>query len=161
MKILVLSDSHGNVENMKSAVEQEKPDMIIHLGDCQSDALQLKALYPDIPLEGVPGNCDSSMDPAERVLMIEGKRVFILHGHTRGVKMMLFRLQMAAKEKEADLALFGHTHMVHYDYHNGVQYMNPGSIGAPGHGNPPSYGVLYIEEGRVEIKQEIKYIDRK
>ncbi len=32
MKILVLSDSHGNIENMMRAVEQEQPEMLIHLG---------------------------------------------------------------------------------------------------------------------------------
>ena len=38
MKYLVLSDSHGNVDNMVRAVEREKPDGIIHLGDCWRDA---------------------------------------------------------------------------------------------------------------------------
>ncbi len=33
MKILVLSDSHGNIENMMRAVEQEQPEMLIHLGE--------------------------------------------------------------------------------------------------------------------------------
>lgn len=36
MNILVLSDSHGNISNMEEAVEREKPDMILHLGDCLS-----------------------------------------------------------------------------------------------------------------------------
>ena len=33
MKYLVLSDSHGNVDNMVRAVELVKPHGIIHLGD--------------------------------------------------------------------------------------------------------------------------------
>lgn len=33
MKYLVLSDSHGNVDNMVRAVELVKPQGIIHLGD--------------------------------------------------------------------------------------------------------------------------------
>ena len=33
-RILVLSDSHGNVNNMIYAVKETDPDMIIHLGDC-------------------------------------------------------------------------------------------------------------------------------
>ena len=33
-KVLVLSDSHGNVGNMIRAVKREEPDMILHLGDC-------------------------------------------------------------------------------------------------------------------------------
>ena len=58
MKYLVLSDSHGNVDNMARAVEREKPDGIIHLGDCWRDAEELHELFPRLPLEQVPGNCD-------------------------------------------------------------------------------------------------------
>ena len=46
MKYLVLSDSHGNVDNMARAVEREKPDGIIHLGDCWRDAEELHELFP-------------------------------------------------------------------------------------------------------------------
>lgn len=35
MRILVLSDSHGNVDNMARAVELTAPDRVLHLGDCQ------------------------------------------------------------------------------------------------------------------------------
>ena len=37
-RVLVLSDSHGNVGNMIRAVKREEPDMILHLGDCVVDA---------------------------------------------------------------------------------------------------------------------------
>ena len=43
MKILVLSDSHGNISNMEAAVEREQPRMILHLGDCWRDAERLAA----------------------------------------------------------------------------------------------------------------------
>ena len=41
MKMLVLSDSHGNVENMARAVEQVQPDRIAHLGDVMRDGEKL------------------------------------------------------------------------------------------------------------------------
>ena len=53
MKYLVLSDSHGNVDNMVRAVELTKPDGIIHLGDGWRDAEELHTLYPRLPLEQV------------------------------------------------------------------------------------------------------------
>ena len=46
-KLLILSDSHRNIQNMVEAVEIEKPDMIIHLGDHYRDAMQLAARFPD------------------------------------------------------------------------------------------------------------------
>lgn len=82
MNILVLSDSHGNISNMEEAVEREKPDMILHLGDCWRDAERLAERYPDIPMEHVPGNCDCRPEePAEKLLFLGDCRVLICHGN--------------------------------------------------------------------------------
>ena len=71
MKILVLSDSHGNISNMEAAVEREQPRMILHLGDCWRDAERLAERYPEIPMEHVPGNCDCRPEePAEKLLFL-------------------------------------------------------------------------------------------
>lgn len=158
-KILILSDSHGNVNNMILAVEQIKPDRIVHLGDCWADAHDLKRRFPEIPLEQVPGNCDYSQEFQVRVLLIEGKRIMICHGHTYNVKMGYLNIQMGAQEKRADIVLFGHTHQVFYEYHNGIFMMNPGSIGAPRYGNPPSYGVLILDEETDLMKSDILYLE--
>jgi len=57
-RVLVLSDSHGNVGNMIRAVKREEPDMILHLGDCVVDADALRREFPHITMVNVPGNCD-------------------------------------------------------------------------------------------------------
>ena len=68
MRILVLSDSHGCVEPMEQCVERVQPQVILHLGDCVRDAQRLEERYPDIPLLGVPGNCDyGGLDQPERL----------------------------------------------------------------------------------------------
>ncbi len=158
-QILVLSDSHGNLNNMVYAAKRERPDLMIHLGDCWADAEKLKMKFPQIPLEQVPGNCDCNHEFLERILLIEGKKLFICHGHTKNVKAGYVNLQYAAQEQEADVALFGHTHRVFYGNHNGIVYLNPGSIGAPAYGIPPSYGLLEIDEGTGQIDYDIKYIE--
>ena len=158
-RVLVLSDSHGNVNNMVYAVRETKPDMIIHLGDCWADAAQLKRKYPGIPMEQVPGNCDCSQEVAERILIIEGKSVLICHGHTFNVKASPLMLQYEAEEQRVDAALFGHTHRVFYATHNGVTYLNPGSIGSPPWGVPPSYAVLEIDGGTEKIAYDVVYIE--
>ena len=159
MKLLILSDSHGNVDNMVLAVIKEKPDMILHLGDCMADARQLHKRFPEIPMEGVPGTCDCSMDMPERTLLVEGFRILMLHGHSRNVKAGYLNLEMAAREKEVDLALFGHTHRGFCEYHNGTRFLNPGSIGSPGYGAKPSYGLVFLEEGSGKIETSIVNID--
>ena len=92
-KILVLSDSHGNVNNMVLAVRSASPDLIIHLGDCWSDAQKLRLKFPGIPMEQVPGNCDCNQEFQERELLIEGKRILICHGHTFNVKAGYLNLE--------------------------------------------------------------------
>ncbi len=157
--ILVLSDSHGNLNNMILAVKRMQPDGIIHLGDCWADAEQLRKKFPRIPMEQVPGNCDGEHGFLERVLEIEGRRVMICHGHTRNVKAGLFLLELAAQEQNADVVLFGHTHRVFYDRHNGLTILNPGSIGAPGGGNPPSYGTLALDEGSGLAEIDVHFLE--
>ena len=148
MKILVLSDSHGNVENMARAVEKEQPRLILHLGDCWSDAERLRRRFPSIPMEQVPGNCDyRSIEPAERLLFIEDKRVMICHGHTLGVKQSMLRAGYKAEEENLDLLLFGHTHRPMVDMRGKTLFINPGSIGDYFH---PFYAVVTIENGKVD-----------
>ena len=148
MKILVLSDSHGNVSNMAAAVEQSAPRMIFHLGDCWRDAEKLHDLFPDIPLEQVPGNCDyRPSEPAEKLLFVEDKRILLCHGHTYGVKQSLLTAGYAAEEQNLDLFLFGHTHKPLVDMRGKTLFLNPGSIGDP---RRPTYGVVTLENGRLD-----------
>ena len=46
MKILIASDSHRMSANLKTAVEREKPDMFIHLGDIEDDPRQVASRLP-------------------------------------------------------------------------------------------------------------------
>ena len=148
MKILVLSDSHGNVSNMAAAVEHTAPRMIFHLGDCWRDAEKLLDLFPDIPLEQVPGNCDyRSSEPAERLLCLEDKRILLCHGHTYGVKQSLLTAGYAAEEQNLDLFLFGHTHRPLVDRRGKTLFVNPGSIGDY---RRPFYAVVTITNGKLD-----------
>lgn len=142
MKILVLSDSHGQIGPMKRAVQTEQPDEIFHLGDHISDAEQLARLFPGIPVIRVVGNCDS---PASGVRVVQcerqGVRIFATHGHRYHVKFGYLRLKMAAQEAQAQVALFGHTHVPYCEQLPGLWMLNPGASG--------SYGIVKIENGTV------------
>ena len=137
---------------MIRAVEETEPDRIFHLGDCWADSEELQALYPEIPMDRVEGNCDFSYDHQEVIAEIEGHRILLCHGHQYGVKQSLLTLELAAEEKGADMAMFGHTHHVFYDYQPGLALFNPGSIGSPPFGIPASYGVLTIEGRRFHLE---------
>lgn len=157
-KILVLSDSHRNMMNMRKAVRIEKPDMVIHLGDFYQDAMKLLGEFPDIPIEAVNGNCDYDQLHTEKLITVEGKKIFMCHGHFHDVKNSYLPLEYAAREKGADAALCGHTHRIFYDHHNHLYMLNPGSIGAPRAPGGPTYGLLLIENGEIFI--QTRFLDQ-
>lgn len=133
---------------MVQAVEKERPQLIFHLGDGWRDAERLMELFPDIPLEQVPGNCDFRPGaPAQRELCLEDRRVLLCHGHTFGVKQNLLPLALAAEERGVDVALFGHTHRALYDRRGPLHLLNPGSIGDR---LRPAYGILLLRRESIE-----------
>lgn len=143
MKVLVLSDSHGDLTNMVTAVEREQPDLVLHLGDCWQDARRLAAQFPRLPMEHVPGNCDfRPEEPAEKLLFLEDCRVLICHGHTYGVKTSLLSAGYKAEQENLDAFLFGHTHKPLVDRRGKTLFLNPGSIGK---GLRYTYGVLTVD----------------
>ena len=148
MKILIVSDSHGNIDHMVQADEHETPDRILHLGDCWQDGVQLQKHFPMLPLEQVPGNCDfHPEEPPEKLLFWEDKRILLCHGHTYGVKQSLLRAGYAAEQEHLDLFLFGHTHQPLIDRRGRTFFLNPGSIGDH---LRPSYGIVTLEDGRLD-----------
>lgn len=150
MKILVLSDSHGNIANMVQAVEQSNPRIIFHLGDCWRDAEALHEHFPNLSLEQVPGNCDFRPDlPTEKLLFVEDSRVLLCHGHTYGVKSSLLTAGFAAEEQQLDLFLFGHTHIPMVDKRGRTTFLNPGSIGDR---RRPTYGVITVEGEKLDAR---------
>ena len=150
MRILVLSDSHGNVENMARCVELTEPDVILHLGDCQRDAEALHRQFPSLPMQSVPGNCDwGSYDQPERLIELGGVRILMLHGHTRNVKSSPMAAMYAAREYGAQVLLFGHTHRPLVDNDGTLLTLNPGAAGDWEH---PTCGVLTIENGKADVK---------
>lgn len=159
MKILVLSDTHGEIDGARSAIALAgKLDMIIHLGDYFRDAQSLSDMYPGIPVEYVYGNSDFMIGEVEceKLLDIEGKRIFITHGHRYSVKWDYEKLYKKAEDLKADVLLFGHTHVAELITRENHYIINPGSISDPRDGTGESYAVIEIKDGK--IKPDIIYI---
>ena len=150
MQVLVVSASHGNVDNMVRAVEWVQPDYVLHLGDCQRDLEALRRESPGLGMEGVPGNCDwGSYDQKERLIELGGVRILMLHGHTRNVKSSPMAAMYAAKECGAQVLLFGHTHRPMVDNDGTLLTLNPGAAGDRLH---PTCGILTIDNGHADVR---------
>ena len=149
-RVLVVSDTHGRVDNVIRLMENVPFDKIIHLGDTVRDALVIGKAFPDTELIYVRGNNDPFGASAESVIEISDKKIFICHGHTYSVSSDLLRISLAAAEKGATLALFGHTHRsVLERREDGFIILNPGSVSKP-RGCRPSFAVLETENGKLK-----------
>ena len=153
MKLLVMSDSHGNIERMQGAAALITPDVVLHLGDHIADAYKLQRQLPGIPFYMVPGNCDfHSAGKTELLLVLEGVTIYMTHGHICGVKSGFDALIMRARRKNADLVLFGHTHQAIVQETNGLWLMNPGQMKHHDSIHTASYGIVTIKDGAFDCK---------
>jgi putative phosphoesterase len=145
MKVLVLSDTHGNLALAFQACTLAEPvDTIIHLGDGAEDAELLRHAL-GIAVINVAGNCDpGSNAPRELLWKCMGKRLLLVHGDAFGVKDGLGRLEQRAIEAKADAVLFGHSHRAYVETRSGVLFVNPGTLmrTSPHH----TFAVLEISE---------------
>ena len=143
MKAAVFSDSHGQTVLMEEAVRRTRPDVIIHLGDYDRDAVTLRHAFPEIPLYNVCGNCDiMPLAPQREIVQLGPVKAFLTHGHLYGVKFgAVHSLVYAAQEAGASIALFGHTHEPFNDQLGGVYVINPGTAGK---GYCPTFALLEI-----------------
>lgn len=147
MKILVFSDSHGNIINIKKVIEKINSNIeaVIHLGDNISDAYEIEMLYPKIKLYSVLGNCDfNEFGEDEQIIDINNKKIFISHGHRYNVYEGSKYLYERAKQLNADICLFGHTHRPYINKDSDIIIMNPGSISRPRGTDICSYGIIDI-----------------
>jgi putative phosphoesterase len=104
------------------------------------------------PVWAVRGNCDLTKDvPEALTLVVEGATILLVHGHRQGVKHSLLRLGLYALEEEANLVLFGHTHVPVEELYEGATLYNPGSLGEP-RGGKPTFGIVTVDAGVFRIK---------
>lgn len=136
MRILVVSDSHGDEWALGKAMEEQPTaSVVLHLGDGVREAESAAARFPERTVYAVRGNCDfgaADVLPA-REEKLAGKRLFFTHGHLYDVKSGIYRIVCAARERRADILLFGHTHQPLSTYEDGLYIVNPGSLGHGGH----------------------------
>ncbi len=158
MKILVFSDSHGRFHNMKKAIDLH-PDAkyILHLGDGLADldfidtkkhtVVKVNGNYEDAFSRNINGLPFALVE-------IENARIFMCHGHKYSVNYGMHNLYYTALENNADIALYGHTHIKHNEYmpterEKGLYLFNPGSISRPRDNVYSSYGIIEIQNGNI------------
>ncbi len=143
MKLLVVSDSHGSVKRLQSAIDAETPfDCLIHCGDGVRDLIYT-VVPPGVRVLKVSGNIDLSVvfDMDRRLVeTIDGYRFLITHGDMQGAHHDFLGLMREGRAERCDAVLFGHTHRQYY--HGGEPLLfNPGAM------QSGLYGVIMIDGG--------------
>jgi len=148
MKIGVVSDTHTtSFSHLPDQILRTltEVDLIIHTGDFVArDVLDgLKQLGE---VKAVQGNMDSEelkrILPEKELLVIEGKRVGIIHGwgSPHGIDD-----RVGGMFEDVDIIVYGHSHHSQNEVKNGILFFNPGQA-------KNSFGILTIGD---EVRGEI------
>ena len=140
-KLLVFSDTHGRITALKTVLSWAKDHLppndticcTAFLGDGVSDigrAADAAGFYSEWKL--LRGNNDyESTAPDSAVFDFADYRFFMCHGHRHGIYSGHHGLVTAGRSNNANVVLFGHTHVPYNKNVNGLLLINPGSVGSP------------------------------
>lgn len=160
MKIMCISDIHGNIECLNKAIEkfrEENADKLIILGDfsgyyLSSSDFEVAEILNNMAgsIIAVKGNCDSFETDKLfnfelgylKTIDINGIKVTLTHGH------MYNRNNLP--DNCGEIFLSGHTHIGTLEEINGKIIANPGSVSKPRGGTKKSY--IIIDEEKIELK---------
>ncbi|GAB4078365.1 metallophosphoesterase family protein [Nostocoides australiense] len=159
MQVVVLADTHaprrwkGIPEGLCAPLS--RAEVILHAGDvCTPDVLD--ALAGFAPVHVVLGNNDGPAvaawgAPESLELVLGGVRVAMIHDS--GARQGRGR-RMRRRFPDADLVVFGHSHIPFDGVEDGVHLFNPGSPTDRRRQPAGTYGVLQLADG-VVVRHEI------
>ena len=157
MRIAVLSDTHGQPEPTRAALEMIRPRgvvAILHCGDIGS--IGLIELFADWPAHFVFGNVDENRDQFQQAiaeqgqhshglfadLMLDGIRIAMLHGDDRP------RLRETIASQKWDLVCYGHTHKQETHRDGSTRVLNPGALYRA---RPRTFAIVQLPSLEVEF----------
>ncbi len=133
MKILVISDSHGNIANLKHIMgfaKKIRAKAVIHSGDWNTLESVEAVLSFRVPLYSVLGNADINHE-VEEILSSKCKkfdRVFLefsLDGKKIGI---VHNLKSLSQISNFDVLFCGHNHKQSESSRDGIKIVNPGAL---------------------------------
>lgn len=145
MNILVLSDTHGNIEKALTMYKQVSSgfviDELIHCGDYYGDAARLSEAT-GIHVTAVRGNCDLALRREFEILETPAGKILVTHGHSENVDFTCQNLVYLAQEHGCICVCYGHTHRSKIEEISGIRLINPGSPSRPRDGSNGSCALI-------------------
>lgn len=142
MKIVLVSDSHGNNKALDEiALIHPDADLYLHAGDSEAHE------YSIAPFESVRGNCDYfSNAPERRIIDTPCGKLLMQHRPIIPYDLI--------NQYNIKIFVHGHTHMRKCVEQNGLLIINPGAISFARDNNDLSYAVIKIDK-----KIEVEFLD--
>lgn len=153
MKIIVISDTHGNIANIKFVIKfanKIKAGAIIHCGDWDNLKSVEEVLLSGLSLYAVLGNADihpeienilknkaKDFNPKYLEINLDGKRIGLVH-NIRDINLI---------NSELDIIFYGHRHFKSERIINGIKIVSPGAL----HSIEPSFAVYDTVTNTVEF----------
>lgn len=148
MKILVVSDTHGDNRNFDRVLERVgEPDLFIHCGDISGSEYYYEHVL-SCPKVMVSGNNDWGGLRETELCEFGGLTILVTHGHRYHVSFDTEWLVDEAQSALADVVFYGHTHRPDITFHeeSGIWICNPGSLSYPRQdGRRPSFLLMDID----------------
>lgn len=99
--------------------------------------------------------------PKEIIYEIEGKKLYIAHypmNEDGSFRKHIKKANVDENEEmfsgiNADIYLYGHTHVENYNVKNNKLYINPGALGCPEQTDCARYGILNINKESIDYTQ--------
>ena len=148
--LAVTSDSHGDYDALEQVLlDNPNIDGLLFLGDGMREFEDLQNVHPELPMVGVPGNCDFwCRGPHTKMYQDKGLKLMLTHGHYYHVKTGLEYLLDAAKSSQVAAVLYGHTHREKIEQDSsGIWIINPGSLGFK-----KTYALMKISENSIQAE---------
>lgn len=162
MRLGLVSDTHGELENLREAMRQLvrewHVDAVAHLGDECEDAV-VCGEFSGIEVITVPGVfCEHYRDPSipnRLVRELEGYRVLFTHtpGAHANDRPEDPRPEELVARGEVDVVAYGHTHVPTVEERDGALWVNPGHLKSQDKkGHAPGFAVVDLTADRVEVR---------
>jgi putative phosphoesterase len=158
MKVLVISDSHGHISNLKHVMgfaKKYKIDAVIHCGDWNTLESVETVLSFGIPLYTVLGNADVRVEVIEKLkaksekfsetfleLELEGRKIGITHKPSD--------LKKHFDGKKLDIIFNGHMHSKDETEVNGTKVVRPGALI-----NGNNFAIYDTDSGKIEFIEDV------
>ena len=160
MKIIVISDTHGELDQVDFLIgklKNEKPDLIIHLGDDSPDTKPIEdAGFKIIKVPGVFEEVYKDVKITNRIIVKLGNW-YVLLTHTPESHKNDLPTDPKPEElvsmRAVDAVFHGHTHIPRLEEINDIVYLNPGHLKkSDKKGWPATYAVVIVEDEKLSIE---------